>query len=56
MPQAYAVRETPGNRSLSSEMDFVASGSYVRFFFIKLSPPVNEGRKEGGILTGLQAR
>lgn len=30
MPQAYAVRETPGNRPLSSEMDFVASGSYVR--------------------------
>ena len=29
MPQAYAVGETPGNRSMSSEMDFVASGPYV---------------------------
>lgn len=32
MHETYPFRETPGNRTLSSQMDLVASGSYVRSF------------------------
>lgn len=42
MSQAYAFGETPGNRSMSSEMDFVASGSYVCFYSAKLIQSSNE--------------
>ena len=45
MHETYPFRETPGNRTLSAQMDLVASGSYVRSFALEFNRSLSTEEK-----------